>query len=122
VGNLVLSYWVKAIAIVISSGKCEPDEYLACKSCCIDPYGGYYNDCDQGACEADCKKSERAWVQAFTKAAITADVTHVSKYCVEKGEVDYESLRPKYYAPKHVRSALCRCAARQCDARTCACN
>jgi hypothetical protein len=120
VGNLVLGYWVKAIATVIVNGKCEPDEYLACKSCCVNPYGGYYNDCDQGRCKTECEKSERANVLATAQAVITAGVTANSSYCEETGKINYETLTPKYYAPKHVRLALCCRFARQRDC-TCAC-
>ena len=104
VGNLVLKFWVKAIAKVVSTGKCEPNEYLACEACCKTPQGGYIPDCDYQDCHTKCHEYEYASLQATATAAITFK-EESSFTCSDDRTVDYVDYW-KGFAPAGARAPL----------------
>ena len=105
-GNLILKFWVKAIALVISEGKCEPKEYIVCEKCCKDAYGGYIADCDVEDCQTKCVEHERALLRTTAKAVIDFAAPQVSAYCGVDKTVDYQTWWYDYVPyNKHVRSS-----------------
>ena len=110
VGNLVLSYWVKAIATIVKNGNCKADKPVACDACCKDTNGGYYSGCDVDECHQYCIEAEQEYVKVTAEAAITAAVTQQSGICYGSTEVNYQKY---YYAfhSKHVRHSSSRCLA-----------